>query len=110
MTISAEWAKQLAFFSFGKDLDFAGMKVLNAPPNIWTLHVPMAAYSEYPGPVSTFNHAWLDMEGVTVATRVCDTLNREYTYLGYGPKTNTLVVFGNPEEMDWNYLIWNKQP
>jgi hypothetical protein len=86
MKISEEWAKQLAFEVIGHDLPFAAMRAayIHGSPAL-KYRIPI-----YPSMVSGIA---FDLEfEVVELQRIFDPVNSETTWIGYGARTNTLVI------------------
>ena len=86
--ITKEWAKQLAFQFLGK-FDFATMQVHFVNRHVW--RIPFMTQS---GVFirETHKYATVDYEEIEL-DQVYDPVNHEIHAIGYGPKTNTLLVF-----------------
>ena len=74
--ISHEWAKQLVFNTYGTDLDFYNMKATKVHDGILYLRVPLIDCK---------------IEQIEIQ-KYYDPINREYTYLGYGHKSNMIAI------------------
>lgn len=81
--ITNEWAKQLAHDIISEDLDFANMRVIKL--NKTTCPQIVIPYCDGRSKIP-FVSETIDIN------RVYCVLSREIHYIGYGPKTNTLVV------------------
>jgi len=82
--ISQEWAKQIVFDAFGNKLDFARMKVMYIPDGF--IPVCRVACERDSGFREQDYCEEIKIE------KYADFLNREITIMGYGRKTNTIVV------------------
>ena len=83
--VTEEWAKQLVFEGWGADLDFANMQWEQVPPGIHYYKIPF---------IGDCPAKWLNgfkIEEIDIR-RWYDPANKEYTYIGYGPKSNTIVL------------------
>ena len=86
--ITKEWAKQLAFQFLGK-FDFATMQVHFVNHRVW--RIPFVTQS---GVLfrETQKYATVDYEEIEL-DQVYDPVNHEIHAIGYGLRTNTLLVF-----------------
>ena len=86
--ITKEWAKQLAFQFLGK-FDFATMQVHFVNRHVW--RIPFMTQS---GVFirETHKYATVDYEEIEL-DQVYDPVNHEIHAIGYGLRTNTLLVF-----------------
>ena len=98
--ITNEWAKQLAFDVWENEIDFTKLRTCIVD-NVHIYRIPILGAASYH--TEDYSMRYHDSYEEIKLESILDSLNKEVTRLGYGPRTNTLLIGPTRRLMDEAY-------